>query len=78
MTNHPHQLRCGFFFNDAGHLFFLAFFLEINKFYLNKLMFFQRLINSMSYSRGETLLAYKNQWFRAVDKTLQIFLLITL
>jgi hypothetical protein len=77
MTDHPHQLRCGFFFNGSGDLFFLAFFLEINKFYLDKLMFFQGLINSFGYCKGESFLADKNQWFHAVDKPLQIFLLIT-
>jgi hypothetical protein len=77
MTNYSHQLGCGFFFNDTGHLFFLAFFLEITKSYLDKLMFFQRLMNRPGYRRGESLLADKNHGFHAVDKTLQIFLLIT-
>jgi hypothetical protein len=77
MTNHPHQLGCGFFFNNAGHLFFLAFFLEITKFYLDKLMLFQRLMNRPGYGRSESLLADKNHWFHSVDKALQIFLLIT-
>lgn len=77
MTNHPHQLGCGLFFNDAGHFFFQAFFLEITKFYLDKLMFFQRLMNCPDYGRGESLLSDKNHWFHSVGKTLQIFLLIT-
>ena len=57
-------------------LFFLAFFLELDKFYLDQFVFFQSSINGGNDFGRQAVFSDKNQWFESMSKASEVFVLL--
>lgn len=76
MANHPGPEALGLAANGIDHLFFLLFFLVIDKFYLDQFVFFQSSINGGNDFGRQAVFSDKNQWFESMSKASEVFVLL--
>jgi len=76
VANHPGPEALGLAANGIDHLFFLLFFLVIDKFYLDQFVFFQSSINGGNDFGRQAVFSDKNQWFESMSKASEVFVLL--
>lgn len=76
MANHPGPEASGLAADGIDHLFFLLFFLVIDKFYLDQFVFFQSSINGGNDFGRQAVFSDKNQWFESMSKASEVFVLL--